>query len=88
MSSPDLSTIRWGALLGRMLGFWLTAVFMLFFWVQAEAPAGEIRSGVLEVPIMDGTNGECPASSLHSHSLGGDAYSEDEFEEACDDVSS
>lgn len=35
---------------------------------------------------MEGTNGAGHVSGLQSHSLGGDAYSEDEYEEANSDV--
>ena len=57
-----------------------------FSWVQADAAAHEAKAEGLELPGPEGSNGTGPHSALHSHSLGGDAYSEDEFAEPYEDV--
>ena len=56
-------------------------------WVQAEAAAGEDEAGDSEVPVMEGANGTGNEPGLQLHSLGGDACSEEEFEDAPEDVS-
>ena len=54
--------------------------------MQAHAAADQVEAEGSEIPIMEGTNGARPVSGLQSHSLSGDAYSEDEYEEASSDV--
>jgi len=55
--------------------------------MQAEATAGDDEAGDSEVPVMEGANGTGNEPDLQSHSLAGDAYSEEEFEDAPEDVS-
>ena len=66
----------------------VTVMFLIFLRVQGEGAAGEDEAEGLEDLVAESHNGAGPKSGVQSHSLGGDACSEDEYEEAGDDVSS
>ena len=68
--------------MGQKLKIQPSLLLILLSLVQADAAADEANPEGLELAGMEGSNGTMPQSSLQSHSLGGDAYSEDEFEEA------
>ena len=60
----------------------VTVMFLIVLRVQAEGAAGEDEAEGPEVSVAESHNGVGPKSGVQSHSLGGDACSEDSVAES------